>query len=547
MTLNLDLLTLKKHFIYSIMCHGVVLGLILVVGGCEASSPILKPKTPERGTMLEVFDPDLSQGARLDGGLVDQEMTNFNEWGSEDFMPSVDHALIDHATYDAYDPSDDLDLGPSSDQSQSTPPSDAALYHDMTPVAIDRGGMIGTDPLSLLPIEDCIFIKQDECRNSIERTEAETCQDWSELYRTIGASVWTGDERSCNFGIATDIEVDFLNFLRIQRGYSVLNTFDDEPEFRYSSNAEECAHALSLLNLDYIDRCGDSLSEAIDDTDYLHFYGAWNPVIHLMEGLSSNIDSNAGVSLIPRHYILDRRQGDIEVGHRGRATCIALERRITAITKAFFPGVGPLPIELVAVENHNGRMVPWSAKIDASLSELDFQVFEVALGNRTRFPGLIIQEDNGKIIGFLPDRMPRTNLLYEAVVEGLNIEGTSLTYKFYLWFLDCDLRFPSSCEPLERCPLTHTYCDHPGQGGQPWQCRWRSEIPLGQPCDDSVGGGCKTGACLHDPIGLTNGNRTCKELCYPRIDNNPQSCSNVCPAGSTVMVVTEDVSACHSQ
>ena len=145
--------------------------------------------------------------------------------------------------------------------------------------------------------------------------------------------------------------------------------------------------------------------------------------------------------------------------------------------------------------------------------------------------------------------MPQTDRLFEAVVSGLNSQLSVITYKYYFWFLDCGLRFPASCEPLERCPLTSTYCDYTDQSqtGDSWQCRWRGQIPLGQPCDDSPGGGCKVGACLYDPVGLTNGDKTCKELCYSRISNSSLSCSNVCPVGSTVMVLTEDVSACHAR
>ena len=208
---------------------------------------------------------------------------------------------------------------------------------------------------------------------------------------------------------------------------------------------------------------------------------------------------------------------------------------------SFYPGVGPVPIEIVAEENHERRRIPWSVKLGMRLTGLRAQVNRMSNSNRVSIEGETIYY-GPQLIGYLPEESPRPNHLYELVVSGQNPNQQQTEYRFYFWLTECGFRFPESCQPDEACPLSSTYCESTGQGEWHGLCRWRGGVPLNQRCDDTPSGACEEGVCVTNQFSVSN-EKYCRALCDIDFVNTQNPCFMLCPFDDH-QHLTEDVYVC---
>lgn len=544
----------------------MVLSLAIVIAGCEVSTPILKGmENPEFGATLEVFDPDLTVDDERDASISNHDMitdqtlitdqaliidqgAGFEEWGLEEYGLG-DLWVSDDGMTDAYDVTSELDMG-TPDQSIESPTYDAGLAYDMTLIQIDRGITQDSDPSSFLPMNNCIATKNETCIISLDENEREVCDEWVDIYQDMGAPTWNGTETSCTFGRTTNLVDDSSNLLNFHRKFSNVSRIDlPFIRVREDEDLSECAHAQSLQSIygsapitNSAHECYDpEFEDSISDDNYELLLGGWTPLVFFMktlDGLSSDVVSEG---ILKRHQLLSSNLTEIKVGHRARAGCYEYNQSVSRAATSFYPGIGPIPIEVVAEENHNQHRIPWSAKIDTNLSGIRVQVNQVSNNLRLLVEGEMIYY-NPQLVGFLPNQRPQPNQLYQFMVTGLDQTQVQIQYFFYFWFTDCGLRFPTSCQPNEACPLTSSYCDNLALRGWRGECRWRGGVPLNHRCDDTAGGACQEGVCFNDEFSIVN-QKYCRALCQNDIMSLQDDCFEVCPNG-LLEEVSGDIFAC---
>jgi hypothetical protein len=384
---------------------------------------------------------------------------------------------------------------------------------------------------SVLPESNCLILDHNQgCLLNKSETVAESCAQYRSTLEMNQIIEEVGDIETCQSSPPHTLDLQgaesFLNYIRSRSGQSEINLASNDEQ-------SDCALMNHIENIEGSwtteSSCFTEELNTFEDFSTAKVYSFWS-----IQSLMYSLISASRIDNIDfRNILLSSYLYSVDIGLNGGVSCMkftTISNVSTPLNFAFYPGVGQIPIEMIASGNHKGKSAPWSIKVDddnVQIETLNVSLITDDLETPVSITDLSSpQLENTMIWRIEPE--PHVGQIYKVNVTWNNRDTNSeRTLDLYLTFNDCGYQMPNTCDPnrSDQCTVPGNKCifyRFPNTE-EDWFCLPEGPREADEDCSN-YSPACKGGMVCSG----SSSSRSCRPFCSLD-DSSSIACDDVCP------------------